>query len=624
MILEPLDVVVTPGKPGSPGFPGKPDKADCRFFFADGTEWTGPVTSPSAENKYDACERKWGLYAIDKVETKEKASTALGKRAHAELEEWLTNGTYPKYERLVNAGVLEEFPQPKHPDLKVERVFAFAFSPNDLFEEVVVWWGFKDAEFHDEVMDLKSTGNIVWAKSAEELSGDTQGNVYAMDNILTNAGVGAWLKWVYFTTKGPLKKLVVRVWRPLEAVVSVLTERHANASEMRDHRLNPATTGMSLSPNALHCGDFGGCDYINICKLKARDSFMSLVRQSRLEKARKEGVLETPTTGATAPTEKKMGVIAAMQQANGVVPKAGATVPVGNKPPVNKAPAAKPATAAAAKPATTKPATAPAAKPATTPAKPATATAAKPATVAAKPATTAPSAKGALRSVLAKPAAAVVEEAEGVNPPDAPEAQAQDEDAVDPNAAAEGEVAEGDVVEEGADEGGEALEEVVEEEPPPPPPKKAPAPPPKPAAAKPATAAAKPATTTAKPAAAKPAATAKPAAKETAVLAEGEPQVFAQFVLYLDAMPVKGPEAFSIKQIDDIITPAREQVESESQQNVNVIEFGNGWKFVAAQLEANIRADKPVGRFFCSSRIVERPVLEVLMRFADVVLKGGY
>ncbi len=653
-LVQLLEVRVTPGMPGSPGHPGRPDKKDCRFFFADGSEWLGPVTSPSAENKYDACGRKWGLYAIDKVPQKDKPSAQLGQRAHAELEEWLNEGTFPKYDRLINSGALEEFPQPKHPELKVERVFAFAFCPSSNPDDLVVWWGFKDAEWRDTVFDLKSTSDLRWAKTVEELVKDTQAVVYAVDNMLNTGQDSCTLSWVYFTTRGPLKKQLVTTPISWADAVDLLTDKHQNAAEMRDHKLDPSVKGMDLSPNPNHCGDYGGCDYINVCQLKAVTSFMALHKQSKLAKERKTGADETaPQLGASAPMEMTMGsaVLDAMRKKGAAAGNPTAAtptkVPVGAKPtpkPAAPAPAAKPVIGAA-KPGAPKPAAKPAPAPAAAVAKPAP----KPAPAAA------PAAKpvGKLRAHLVKPAEVEAVDAEGVVPPDAPEATVTEE-----GEELEEQIAEEEAAQEGAEEGAEeaaeeaveegteeVVEEEVAEEPPPPPPKvnavkkvtavaaSKPAPPP---AAKPAPkpAPAPAAKTPAPPPKVPPKPTTPKTSKEIAdgkgpVMAEGEPTVFAHLVLYIDCVPVKGPEggvgeAFRIQDVEILIGPARATVEEEAQMNVYVIEFGNGMKFVAAQLDEMMKASKPVGRFHVSTRVVDKAILDVLMRHADVCIKGGF
>jgi hypothetical protein len=222
--------------------------------------------------------------------------------------------------------------------------------------------------------------------------------------------------------------------------------------------------------------------------------------------------------------------------------------------------------------------------------------------VTTKPATkaTIPAAKptGTLKGFLNKQTAKTAA-GSAVNPPDAPEAEAAEE-------GEETELVE-EANEEVVEEGGEVeeqVEETAEEEAP-----EEPAPPPK---------------TTKKKVIAKKPPVEQPAVEEEPDAAE-ELATGAQFVLYVDCVAIKGLEmGRQVQDVEELIGPSRDAVEADAQMNFRLIEYGKGADVVAAQLEEALKAEKPLGRFHASGRIVDRQVLEVLCRYADVVIKGGF
>jgi hypothetical protein len=91
------------------------------------------------------------------------------------------------------------------------------------------------------------------------------------------------------------------------------------------------------------------------------------------------------------------------------------------------------------------------------------------------------------------------------------------------------------------------------------------------------------------------------------------------FTLLLDVAPVKGM-AFS--NIEDVLSAARTTVEREAGCSYRLIDYGKGPAFLAEQLEENFKIEPPCGAFFASSYGLDKEVLDVLVRHADVVFRA--
>jgi hypothetical protein len=426
---------------------GRPRRDQLHVFESDGSLYTGQLLSPSAIGTGEKCERQFGFVYIDKMPKTETLAQKVGTDTHAELEEWLTNGTPPRSHLLTSSGALVHFPPPKARGLLVETVFAFrvtllrapealdvagAREGLDAGEDVsAVLYGYKDAQLIlpdalppvVEVYDLKTTSSLNWKKTVDELLVDTQSVVYAADALLEAPGSDdVRLRWVYTQTKGAHKSSPTEVrmdWAHLEQVLANRVARAWRLGTLKE----TMSKGMAktLKPNPRACGDYGGCDFLPQCDdLKAATGFLSLSKQSRLEESRKTHTAALPPITTTLPasrSETMTSILAKIrsdiaQRDSGGAAKAAQLEAMAKNVPVSSTTEAP--TAAPAPPAPTAAPEAPPAPAAALPAPP------------AAPAPPAPSSKLAgLRGVLAKmrgdpdvvptPAPLAV----GINPPDA-------------------------------------------------------------------------------------------------------------------------------------------------------------------------------------------------------------
>lgn len=93
-----------------------------------------------------------------------------------------------------------------------------------------------------------------------------------------------------------------------------------------------------------------------------------------------------------------------------------------------------------------------------------------------------------------------------------------------------------------------------------------------------------------------------------------------EFVLYVDVLAWKGPHV--PHNADQLVSAARDLVEAEAGKSYRLLDYNDGPKLLAAQVSANCLAAKPRGHWYVSSRLVDKEVLEALVRAADRAFKG--
>jgi hypothetical protein len=234
--------------------------------------------SPTQIDTWTLCKRKWAFKYIEKVETPQNASAALGTEVQDEqLDPYLATGRAFDFTRRsgeIATALAPLLPPPMSPGMKLRRKFVFP-SP---FGGAWGWQGELDLWAPDSrivpgidtpgrplVWDTKTTGDFRWAKTAEILRNDTQCITYAFAAMLEGADeVDA--VWGYTRTRGAARAM--RVHLPLAAphVVGEFERIDAVAREIVTTR-GGITKAEELPPSPLACDAFGGCPYRNKCNL---------------------------------------------------------------------------------------------------------------------------------------------------------------------------------------------------------------------------------------------------------------------------------------------------------------------------------------------------------------------
>ena len=226
----------------------------------------GDVLSASQTERFDRCKRRWGLEYIAGIRFPPHPSAQLGTDVHAVLEDWLAKGKPPNLKTKqgrIAARMIRNLPPPGTGI--TERRFYFTTHSG------IHWTGFIDWSgiFHDwpTVVDHKTTSNLGYAKTEQELLCDIQALTYTVAGCLGFQVDNLQLLWNYGSTKGQFEDHPVYVRTHLPIVVEQFeTVLEPMTHEMVWHRRN-RTDPMLLPANPLACEDYGGCPHQHICQI---------------------------------------------------------------------------------------------------------------------------------------------------------------------------------------------------------------------------------------------------------------------------------------------------------------------------------------------------------------------
>lgn len=224
------------------------------------------------------CRRKWAWDKLDRIPRAQNRFAELGSRVHKVLEGWLRDGVPPDANteegRIAMAGI-QHLPVPKTG--LVESQFTFGFDGEDF-----LFTGFIDWQNDDTVLDHKTTGDLKWAKTPEDLAVDVQGTVYAAAKFVHNADLDeVLLRWIYYRTKRAPKSLPVELRVPRSVCEKRMLPIVNDARDIAKAR-RTGGTALDFEPNVNECDAFGGCAYVKHCQLTSVQRMKALMAQSSL------------------------------------------------------------------------------------------------------------------------------------------------------------------------------------------------------------------------------------------------------------------------------------------------------------------------------------------------------
>jgi hypothetical protein len=253
--------------------------------------------SPSAIDTYKSCARKWAWDKIGKVPRAQHPSAALGERCHKQLENYLVSGEHPRH--MHETGLVDDMGAIVSPSLEflpppgtveVEKAFNFE-SPRTgfIYSGRIDWRRPLDAadiqalalpypsEGWAEIGDHKSTSNLAYAKTPEDLLTDPQGVIYAVDAMAHYQVPHVRLHWNYISTKRPYRVLPVIQHVHTQGVAEEFKRIEGIATEMAHHldTVGPDDI-LSLPANTNTCRAYGGCPYRYKCDLSPAESLRGL------------------------------------------------------------------------------------------------------------------------------------------------------------------------------------------------------------------------------------------------------------------------------------------------------------------------------------------------------------
>jgi hypothetical protein len=232
--------------------------------------------SPSQLETWLDCERKWGWRYIDGIKGESTPAAEWGTKAHEMLEKYLRDGTpldfatdHDMASRVATA--LEFLPDPGTalPEIVYAgEINGIRWSLRMDYLQTIgqsVWLG-----------DHKTTGDIRYAKTEEQLRTDIQANVYAAVIFHYWPDITQFsAQWEYIQRRGT-KKTVPRslvMYRPeVEQRFSEIEEIVRTIETKRQG----VTTATQLPANPASCSKYGGCPYQHLCNLSPEEHLRSI------------------------------------------------------------------------------------------------------------------------------------------------------------------------------------------------------------------------------------------------------------------------------------------------------------------------------------------------------------
>lgn len=229
--------------------------------------------SPSQIETFLSCERKWWLNKILGLPIPQHPSAALGEHVHKGQETYLETGD----EAAVHA--LAKGTLPILRELRERKLAGSVFMERSLKRQLRNGLGMAGridildmTERPTLVLDWKTTGNVAYAKTEEELKSNVQMLTYAYEATVLDIernGVpkerhGVDVAHVYISTKGTTAPFVRRTHIPLDDI-------HAGWRRIQDTSdrmlaTSKLTTPDDVKPNLNACNAFGGCSFRERCK----------------------------------------------------------------------------------------------------------------------------------------------------------------------------------------------------------------------------------------------------------------------------------------------------------------------------------------------------------------------
>jgi hypothetical protein len=256
------------------------------------------------------CERKWAWKYIEGIVEPPNAAATKGLAVHEMLAQYSSGGAIDFTSEIgyIAASGLEHLPKPGTLGLRIEEEFHFEGPSGHSY------LGYKDLEEPGIIYDHKTTSDLRWQKTPEELERDIQATLYAVDYFRKHPEhPTVELRWVYYQTKNTRKSAVVVVrvdqagtWQRFLEIEKIAEKMHAIATvpvadESAEPRLRRA---LDLPPNINHCDAYGGCPHQGRCNLSPFDKMRAHMEQNKLTQLvkNKNGAAATASSGAPAAT----------------------------------------------------------------------------------------------------------------------------------------------------------------------------------------------------------------------------------------------------------------------------------------------------------------------------------
>lgn len=265
-------------------------------------------SSASQVNTIERCIRLWGFIKIDKEPVAPGKFASRGTDTHQMIYDWYDGRPLP-YQGTddeihcadVAASIIRHLPPPQTPGIERELRFELEVADDD-----ITFVGFIDFAIFEQrppfISDHKTTTDLCWALSEEELTQDPQATLYSVYAMTKTGSPEVDLQWTYGTFQKPPKSEPVkrRVTLPM---VQERFQKSIESTKLMRMIKESGLSAMDLPYDATACDMFGGCAFIERCNLTARERMKSIMSQESTKegflaklKARQEG--KAPATEA--------------------------------------------------------------------------------------------------------------------------------------------------------------------------------------------------------------------------------------------------------------------------------------------------------------------------------------
>ena len=287
--------------------------------------------SASQISTFRDCQRKWAWRKLDGLRLPPNKHAELGIEVHEILEHWGREGRPIDPEtragKIALAG-LKHLPPPGQGTQELKFKFE---------HEGITYVGKIDHYEAGFVLDHKTTSDLKWAKTPEQLSADEQTIIYGF----YAEGDPIDFKWVYYRTRGAPKSKPVTLSLGRDHIAAEFDKLHTIGKQMAEIEASGARA-LDLPPSMDICDKYGGCAYVDNCALTSTQRMTSAIAQHtnkentmglKLKDRLEQHTAKTPEPAA-APTAPKA---AAPKAAAPTAPKAAApTAARGINPPAAK------------------------------------------------------------------------------------------------------------------------------------------------------------------------------------------------------------------------------------------------------------------------------------------------
>ena len=217
--------------------------------------------SASQINAFRRCPARWYAEKIEGRSAPPSEAMKRGTRIHAALERYLADAVAlpDDDDGRIAAAALPLLPAAGAvPRADVERSFR---APDEVFG--IPMQGIIDlVEPDGRITDHKTTSNFKHAKTEEEVRGDAQAQIYAIEAARTGAADPVRFRLVYMRTKGAAKASEVGCSFTRDDLAAALDTLRRDVDAMKA----TATKEAAEVPHNLEaCGDYGGCPHRARC-----------------------------------------------------------------------------------------------------------------------------------------------------------------------------------------------------------------------------------------------------------------------------------------------------------------------------------------------------------------------